>query len=193
MSTMAAGSRFARILPYLIVGAAAGFLYYVATQFDFHRRAGTLGPDFWPKAILILLIATCLYEIVKRLLSGTPDSEIGGVLEEIVEESAEAHADMGAAATTENHPWLLLAGMALTVFYVFVVQKFGFFLSTAPYLAMFIALGGYRRWGVIAAVSLIGTLLLLFFFMKVVYVSLPIGEEPFSAVTLLLMQVMGIR
>jgi putative tricarboxylic transport membrane protein len=62
-----------------------------------------------------------------------------------------------------------------------------------PYVAAFIALGGYRRWGVVAAVSVIGTVLLLFFFMKVVYVSLPLGQEPFLQVTLLLMKIMGIR
>ncbi|MFN7085260.1 MAG: tripartite tricarboxylate transporter TctB family protein [Burkholderiales bacterium] len=190
---MTAGSRWAGILPYLTVGAAAGLLYYAATQFEFHRRAGTLGPDFWPKAVLILLLVTCVYEIGKRLLSTAPDNEIGGVLEEIVEESAEQHAEMGAAATSESHPWTLLAGMALTAVYVSAVQKLGFFLATVFYLALFIVLGGYRKWSVIAAVSLLGTLLLLFFFMKVVYVSLPIGEEPFSVITLFLMQIMGIR
>jgi len=192
-TNMAAGTRLARILPYVIVGGAGGYLYYVAAHFEYHHRAGTLGPGFWPKAILILLIATCVYEILKRLFSGTADHGVGGVLEEIVEESAEKHADMGAAAAIESHPWLLLTGMALTALYVLVIHKLGFFLATTLYLALFITLGGYRRWGVIAATSLLGTLLLLFFFMKVVYVSLPIGEAPFSAVTLFLMQVMGIR
>jgi len=28
----------------VIVGAAAGYLYYAAAQFEFHHRAGTLGP-----------------------------------------------------------------------------------------------------------------------------------------------------
>jgi len=190
---MIAGPRLARILPYAIVGAVACYLFYIAMNFEFHRRAGTLGPDFWPKAILALLIATCVYEIGKRLLSKTPDVEVGGVLEEIVGESAETHADMGGTAAVESHPWLLLAGMALTAFYVFIIQSLGFFLATAPYLALFMVLGGYRRLVVMAVTSVLGTLLMLFFFMKVVYVSLPIGEAPFSAVTLFLMQVMGIR
>ena len=83
--------------------------------------------------------------------------------------------------------------MALTAGYVIFIQRLGFFIATVLYLALFIVLGGYRRWAVVAAVSVGGTLLLLFFFMKVVYVSLPIGQVPFSAVTLFLMQVMGIR
>jgi putative tricarboxylic transport membrane protein len=62
-----------------------------------------------------------------------------------------------------------------------------------PYIAAFVALGGYRRWGIIAAVSVIGTFVMLFFFMKVVYVSLPLGVGPFQQVTLFLMQLLGIR
>ena len=55
------------------------------------------------------------------------------------------------------------------------------------------ALGRYRRMGVVIGVSLAGTLLMLYFFMKVVYISLPIGTAPFSSVSLFLMQIMGIR
>ena len=190
---MAARSRFARIVPYLVLGLVSGYLYYVAAHFEFHHRAGTLGPDFWPKAILALMIATCVYEVIKRMLSSGPESEATGVLEEIVEASTKTHGDMGEVAETESHPYLLVAGMAWTALYVWVIPRLGFFLATVAYLAIFIVLGGYRRWMVIVVTSLVGTLLLFFFFMKVVYVSLPIGVEPFSAVTVYLMQIMGIR
>lgn len=189
---MAHAARLKRIVPYVLVGAGAGYLYYVATHFEFHRRVGTLGPDFWPKAILALVIATCFYEIVKTLVFG-PRAEVGGVLEELVEESAEEHGGMGAAAPAESHPGLLAAGMALTALYVWVIPVLGFFSATVPYLAGFIALGGYRRCGVVAAVSVIGTLLLFFIFVKLVYVSLPLGRGPFQQVTLALMQLLGVR
>ena len=188
-------SRYTRLLPYIVVGAAAGYLYYVAAHFEFHARAHTLGPDFWPQAILALIIATCICKIVAGLATRGDAPEAGGVLEEIVADSAQKHAlEMPAAApVAERHPFLLMAGMALTAGYVIFIQRLGFFVATVLYLALFIVLGGYRRWSVVAAVSVVGTLLLLFFFMKVVYVSLPIGQEPFSAVTLFLMQIMGIR
>ncbi|MBI4194454.1 MAG: tripartite tricarboxylate transporter TctB family protein [Betaproteobacteria bacterium] len=189
---MIGNARLIRALPYATVGAAAGYLYYVATNFEFHRRAGTLGPDFWPEAILILMIAACVFEIVRIALSPRKDAHVPGVLEDMVEESAEAHGAPGPAAA-KSHPVVLLLGMAATLGYVAVVQMLGFFLSTVIYLAGFLLIGGYRRWGVIAAVSLIGTLLLMFIFMKLVYVSLPIGQGPFAQVTLFLMQVMGIR
>ena len=190
---MFGAARLKPALPYVLLGAAAGYLYYVAAHFDFHRREGVLGPDFWPKLVLILVIVTCVYEVARRLVLGARKEEVGGVLEELVEESARAHGDTALAVPVEHHPWLLVAGMALSVAYVAVIQTLGFFSATVPYIALFIALGGYRRWGVIAAVSLIGALALMFFFMKIVYVSLPIGREPFDQVMLALMQLMGIR
>jgi putative tricarboxylic transport membrane protein len=184
--------RLARSLPYLLVGTAAGYLYYAATQIEFHRRAGTLGPDFWPKLVLVLVIATCLYEVVKVALFGGRRG-VSGVLQDMVEKSVQEHGDAGEVEPAQRRPLLLVGGIALTAFYVWIIQTLGFFLATALYVAMFIAVGGYRRWAINAAVSVIGTLAMMFFFMKVVYVSLPLGREPFARVTFFLMQVMGIR
>jgi putative tricarboxylic transport membrane protein len=39
----------------------------------------------------------------------------------------------------------------------------------------------------------VGALAFMFVFMKVVYLSLPIGRPPFAEVSLALMQLMGIR
>jgi putative tricarboxylic transport membrane protein len=191
---MATDARLTKALPYAIVGAAAGYLYYAAAHFQYHARAGTLGPDFWPQAILVLTIVVCLYEVIKIAFRGAHTHDVVGALEDMVEESADKHAAAEPdAAPVESHPVLLLLGIGVTLLYVVAVQKLGFFLATVTYLIVFMLIGGYRRWGVIAAVSLIGTLLLLFIFMRLVYVSLPIGEEPFAQVTLLLMQLMGIR
>ena len=167
------------------------YLYYVAAHIEFHHRAGTLGPDFWPKAILALLILTCLYEIVRTLASGS--RQASGMLQDIVEESVDQFGGDGTAELPEAHPWRLVGGMALTGGYVWIVPTLGFFLATAPYLAAFIVLGGYRRPVITLVVSLLGTLAIMFFFMKLVYVSLPLGTEPFVQVTFLLMKLMGIR
>jgi putative tricarboxylic transport membrane protein len=186
-------SALARVLPYAVVGALAAWLFYAATQIDFHRRAGTLGPDVWPKLILGLMLAVCLYEVVRQILSPQRRGGAPGVLQEMVEQSRAEHGEAVDEAAPAASPLLLLGGIALTAFYVWVIQRLGFVLATAPYLAAFIALGGYRRWAINLAVSGIGTLVMMFFFMKVVYVSLPIGQEPFAQVTFALMRLMGIR
>lgn len=183
-------SALARVLPYVVVGALAAWLFYEATQIDFHRRAGTLGPDVWPKLVLGAMLAICVYEIVRLLVSPQYRGGAAGVLQDLV---AESGGDGTAEPERSRSPLLLLAGIVLTALYVWIIQRLGFVLATAPYLVAFIALGGYRRWGVNAAVSVIGTLAMMFFFMKVVYISLPLGYEPFSQVMIGLMRLMGIR
>ena len=187
---MSERGRAARAAPYAILGAAAGYLYYVAANIQYQARAGTLGPDFWPKLILGLIIAACVHQIILISVLGR-SRQIEGVLGRMVDETAERVA--ADEPRPEHHPLLLLGGIALTTAYVALVQTLGFFTATVPYIAAFVALGGYRRWGVIATVSLIGTLLMLFFFMKIVYVSLPLGVGVFQQVTLALMQLLGIR
>jgi putative tricarboxylic transport membrane protein len=184
---MAIDSRIVRSLPYALAGAGAAFLFYLAAHFQYHARAGTLGPDFWPLAILALTIAVCAWQVGKVFVTGAAAHEADGMLEEFADESEEE------AAPAPRHTWRLLAGMAATLAYVALVQKLGFFLATVAYLVAFITLGGYRRWGIIAAVSVIGALVLMFIFMKLVYVSLPIGVAPFDQVTFLLMLLMGVR
>ena len=181
-----------RVLPYALVGSFAAWLFYAATQIDFHRRAGTLGPDVWPKLVLGLMLAICVYEIVRLLASPRWHGGATGVLQEMVERTEQAHPDAAEPAAPKS-TLLLLGGIALTAFYVWAIQRLGFALATAPYVFAFVALGGYRRWAINLAVSGIGTLVMMFFFMKVVYVSLPIGQEPFAQVTFALMRLMGIR
>lgn len=196
-SSRTSRSGFLRAAPYAIVGIGAGALYAVAARIAYPAREGTLGPDFWPKLVLALIIIVCVYEIV-RIVVLRRRAEVEGVLGSVLGDAAAAVVPPGeggspATVSGERHPWLLLGGIAITVAYVALVQRLGFALATVVYLATFIAVGGYRRWGVIAAVSTIGTLAIMFFFMRVVYVSLPLGQGVFQQVSLALMQLLGVR
>ncbi|MCC7485131.1 MAG: tripartite tricarboxylate transporter TctB family protein [Burkholderiales bacterium] len=187
-------ARLKRMLPYALLGAGAGYLYYVAANIDYVRRAGTLGPDFWPRVILLLLIAVCAVAMIRIAIAREPGRDVAGVLEAIAAETAREHGAAPAPAPpAANHPLILAGGIALTALYVATVATLGFVTGSAAYLAAFIVLGGYRRPAVVAAVSLGGTLLLFFFFVKVVYVSLPLGTGPFQRVTLILMSLLGVR
>lgn len=185
-------SRLRRNAPYVAVFAIAAYLYFVARQIDFAAPGGRIGPDFWPKAILVLAMATCAYEIVKNLFFGKAGNELTGVLQSIVEE---APAEIAALPEEQQtaYPHLLLIGIAITVGYVLLIETLGFFLCTFIYLAGFMLVGRYRRVGVVLATSLIGSLVFMFVFMKIVYVSLPLGHAPFSEISFLLMRLMGIR
>ena len=186
-------TRLKDTIPYLIVLAVAAALYAAAGQFDFTPRAGRLGPDIWPKALLALMMLTCIFEIAKSLVCKKCDDAVEGLLELIQEESVEAHVHDVPEEAPAVYLHLLLTGIGLTVAYVYLIDKLGFFLDTLAFMMLFMVVGRYRKPGVVIAIALLGSLTFLFVFMKIVYVSLPIGEAPFSAVTLTLMQLMGIK
>lgn len=185
-------SQLRKNAPYAAVFAIAAYLYFLARQIDFVAPGGRIGPDFWPKAILLLAMATCAYEIVKNLFFGKAGGELAGVLQSIVDEAPD---DIAALPGEEprSYPGLLLAGTVMTVGYVLLIERLGFFLCTFIYLAGFMIVGRYRRITVVLATGLIGSLVFMFVFMKIVYVSLPLGQAPFSEISYWLMRLMGIR
>jgi putative tricarboxylic transport membrane protein len=180
--------RYRALLPYLLVLVAAAVLTWNALHFGFTPRGDRPGPDVWPRAILALLVLTCIVRIVTVLRRPGPEPVM---LEDVIE-NAVPQAERE-AAPAQRFPLLLLAGIVLTIGYVALLGTLGFFIDTAVYIAALIRTGRYRRWPVIVAVAFAGALAFMFVFMKVVYLSLPIGKPPFAAVSLLLMQLMGIR
>jgi putative tricarboxylic transport membrane protein len=183
--------RLARAAPYLLICTVAGYLSYVASEITYSARAGTLGPDFWPRLVLGLTIVCTLYGALKALFGRGTDDVNSSVLPSIVADPPAATSE--ATAPQAHRFWRIAGGITLTAAYVALLQQLGFFVATVPYVAAFLVLGGYRRWRVIVATSVVGTLAMLFLFMKVVYVSLPLGEGVFQQVSLALMQILGIR
>jgi len=186
-------NRLRRAMPYIVVLVIAGVLYAYASRIEFEAPGGRIGPDFWPKLILGLALVTCTFEIVRTLFFADAGEQVAGVLESILEEAPAEAAAEETPAPEKLYPRLLLAGVALTVGYVVAIEWLGFFLCTFIYMAAFAWIGRYRRPVVILVSSLLGSLAFMFVFMKVVYVSLPLGREPFVQVTFLLMRLMGIR
>ena len=181
-------NRLWRAAPYIVLQLAAMYFYQLAGRIEYPATAGRIGPDFWPKAILALLGLVCVYEIIKNLLIGETFNA-AGLLEKLMKDNA---ADQGEENLT-SYPWRLVGGIGLTIVYVASIDKLGFFLATSAYLALFMAIGRYRNWPVIVTASLLGALLMMFVFMKLVYVSLPLGVEPFSMVSVGLLAIMGVR
>jgi hypothetical protein len=175
--------RFKPMLPYLALLAGAGFLYHDTTRFAALGRPGQLGPDFWPRAVLVLLMLVCAFEMVRIALAS--EAAAPAAAQESPPEREEEEGP--------RYPLLLAAGIVLTILYVPGMQVLGFFVATALYLAGFMLVGRYRRFGVIAASSVIGSLAFVFVFMKIVYVSLPLGVGPFLTVSTWLMAMLGIH
>jgi putative tricarboxylic transport membrane protein len=181
-------SRSRALAPYLLVLAAAALLTWNAVHFEFTPRGDRPGPDVWPRAILALLVVTCIVRIVTVLRRPMQSEPV--MLEDVVDALPDAERE---APPTQRYPVLLFTGVALTIAYVGLLGTLGFFVDTTIYIAALIRTGRYRRWPVTIAVAFAGAVVFMFVFMKVVYLSLPIGRPPFSTVSLALMQLMGIR
>lgn len=185
-------SRIARAAPYAVLLGVAAWFFVVAGRIEYFGPAERIGPTFWPKAILALLGALCTYEIVKSLFLAGPKS-VSGVLQVLMEAAAAGSDDAGPAGAAPPSLARLAAGVAATLAYVFTVEWLGFFVATAAFLSAFVLIGGYRRWGVALAAGAIGSLAMVAIFMKVVYVSLPLGAGPFRALSLALLAALGVR
>jgi putative tricarboxylic transport membrane protein len=182
--------RLRALLPYVLVLAAAGVLSYNALHFGYTPRGDRPGPDVWPRAILLLLVVACVVRIVGVLRRPSAPEPV--MLQDVIADAlpGDAHDE---PKPSPRYPALLLTGIALTIGYVALLGTLGFFIDTVLYIAALTWTGRYRRWPVIAAVAVAGALVFMFIFMKVVYLSLPIGRPPFASVSLLMMQWMGIR
>jgi len=171
-----------RIIPYAVVMLISIFFWVLACRFGCETRAGNLGPDFWPKLLLGLTMVVCLYEIAKTALFYR-----GNALKN------DAGEEKAAAEAPKRYTGLLIIGALMTVAYVYFVTILGFILCTFLFLVLFMIVGRYRKVWVIAANSVIGTVLFVVIFMKVVYVSLPLGQGPFQQFSLLVLKLLGIK
>ena len=169
-----------RILPHAVMLAATVLLWIAARRIE-TGSGGRVGPDLWPKAVLGIMALLCIYEIGRRLL--TRGSEGAASLVQM---------DSGPLEPRRTHPRLLAAGIALIAAYVIAVPWVGFFASTVTFLAAFMWVGGFRRPLAVALVSLIGSLALIVTFMRIAYISLPLGEGPFRALSLGLLRLIGV-
>jgi putative tricarboxylic transport membrane protein len=183
-------------LPHTVLLLIAGLLYYAASLIDKSGAGGTrIGPDFWPKVIIGAMAALCIYEIGKRLISGNA-RDVTGLTAGLDSAPLEIEGvPVTAPPVTKDAPpdhGRLAAGVALIAAFVFSVAYVGFFVGTALFLALFTWIGGYRRALPVVLVSVIGAFVLLVIFMRVAYISLPLGVGPFQHLSVLLLRLTGV-
>ncbi|WP_088348573.1 MULTISPECIES: tripartite tricarboxylate transporter TctB family protein [Rhodomicrobium] len=163
--------RLSMALPYAILFAIAAWFFYLAGQFRFTPRGDNIGPDFWPRLALGAMMAICLVQGVRLVLTGRDDEP--GLTEGFAAED-------GAAPRSSL---LLAAGVTLTLAYGALVTVLGFLIATFAFMVLFSYAGHLRAHRTIWLSSALGAGLIVILFQKVVYVSLPRGIPPFSHLT----------
>ena len=187
MSPGVAITRLRRVqaaLPYLVVLAIGIFLYHQADSFEFEEVSGRIGPDAWPKIILVLMLMSALWGATSSAFKAgmhAPDEEI------------EVESDEALIRPPELHPRLVWLAIAATLGYLLLLPALGFFLATIIFSFVLMYLGQYRKPLQVTVLSVTIAFAFMFMFMRVVYVSLPLGMAPFNDVSYALMAVMGVH
>ena len=188
-------ARLRHCLPHFVMLLVSIALYAAAMQIDTTATQGgrRIGPDFWPKAVILFMGALSLYEVVKRAVFGS-DFKATGLTDKLTENPAgDPTTETAGEAAEIEKPRLLVAGMALILGYVAVVDVLGFFVTTALFLFAFTWVGGFRRHAWNALISLGGSFLMVVLFMRIAYISLPLGAGPFRSLSIALISAIGVH
>lgn len=178
----AGGARPLRALASIALPAAVLVLALILPSFIFRAdqviRANGLGPAAWPRAMLAGLVVFALLWIWReiwvlgragRAPTLSPPQDEGGY-------------DMRRA----------LIGMGLIAAYGMAMPQVGFALTTAVFVAAWCYLSGLRKWRVVAPVTLIGTIAILWLFMGLALMPLPRGQGGFGEFSIWLLRTTGI-
>ena len=196
-------AKLKQVLPYAVMLAVSVWLFWMATKID-ADTGGRIGPSAWPKAVIVVMGLLCVYEMVKRLAFGTVsaakgivDMEAGPISGGDAENRGQTpilEGESGTADGGENRGLtpMLAAGIGLIALYVVLVPFTGFFLSTALFLFVFPIVGGLRRPMLAGFLAITGSFALVVVFMRIAYISLPLGVGPFRDVSIGLMRLIGV-
>lgn len=187
-------ARLIAAAPYALIFVTGAFLYWSASQIEFDQVDGRIGPDAWPKLIIILMMVACVWGGVRAGL--LPRGEKGGPANPPASRGTDASNLEGQhdldIDETEIYPRRVWGTLAGTVAYLFFMPYLGFFLSTALFIAFVVYLAGYRKVAPVLTLSLVGSLFFMTIFIRVVYVSLPLGIEPFDRISLALVKIINL-
>ena len=157
--------------PVLIFLAAAA-LFVAAGQLPVVPVPGQLGPDFWPRLVLVGLMGSCVLKAIEVVRSG--------------------QARAARAVTPPLRIPQLAAGIALVLGYPALAPVLGFPLTTFLFLLAFMRAAGTRRPILLFVLATLGTVGLLYLFVKVVYLPLPKGAGVMEDATIFLYRLLRI-
>jgi hypothetical protein len=139
---------------------------------------GLVDPATWPRAMLLGIAACSAVLIVSNVLLYARAQRAG---------TAAAHPS---DEQFDNRKAGI--GIALLTLYVVAMPVIGFGLATVAFFLVWLPFGGVRKPHVVASVAVIGTIALLYAFVKLTTLPLDRGLGVFDSVTVSIYRVLGI-
>jgi len=160
----------------LLIFLVAVYFFILTGQIDAPPSPEQLGAAFWPRMMLIFLMGACGIKAGEILLArrrGRVEESATGVRSEV------------------NVP-KLAAMIAMVIAGVFFMDVIGFPLSNFIFLLLFMRIAGLRKKVPLLLTSILGTVFLLYLFVKIVYLPLPKGQWFFDDLTIFLYRLLHI-
>lgn len=139
---------------------------------------GIAGPTTWPTFMLYGVAFFALIWAVQSAIRAWRDAEDGGM-----------HHVVPATHAKGARVWL---GIALVMAYGFLLPVLGFPLATASYLALWLLLGGINSLTIVLPVTIVGTAVFLYTFVKLALMPLDRGYGWLGEWSVALYRLMGI-
>jgi hypothetical protein len=152
------------------------YFYVLAGKIDIMPTPGQLGPAFWPRVALILLMMGCGIKCLEIFFS------LG----------KEAKPQEGETPPPAVNHLKLYSMIGLVILVVVAMDNIGFLLANLLFLIFFMWMAGMRKKLPLLLISTVGTILLLYLFVKVVYLPLPKGHWFFEDMTIFIYRILGI-
>ena len=144
------------------------FLYYVAGTFKKFASYAKLGPEFWPRGILLLMILLTGVLLIKNITSLLKPQS----------------APVAEKSSRESSRYRFVLVVVLSFAYAFGMGLLGFILSTFVFQLIFLYLLKIKRFLSIVLVSLLNTAMLYVLFILVLNMLLPAGMGIFRTFSL---------
>jgi putative tricarboxylic transport membrane protein len=173
------------ISPVFFIISATVLLRFVAENPEMAEAMarGIAGPTTWPRfmlyAVIVCAVAWLLLDLrlvlheyrIHQKYPARPDNA----------SAAASSPDADGAQGSDLRIWI---GLAIIMAYGYLIPLLGFTIATLLYIAVWMVLGGIRKPIQISLVSVIGTVILLYVFVKLALMPLDRGQGIFGEITL---------
>ncbi|HSR09983.1 MAG TPA: tripartite tricarboxylate transporter TctB family protein [Thermodesulfobacteriota bacterium] len=166
-------STFKMLIGPVLIAVVAVIFYVLAGRIDEPPGPEHLGAAFWPKMMLIFLLVSCGIKGAEILRARGKAGEEEEILPPV------------------NAPKLAVM-IAMVVAAVFFMEILGFPLTNFLFLLLFMRIAGLKKKSSLIMVSVLGTVFLIYLFVKVVYLPLPKGQWFFDDFTITLYRILHI-
>ena len=150
--------------------AFAAGAFALTFTFDQEIEIYRYGANGWPRVVIILIVLAALGQLLHDVRARLASAGL---------EEKRTPAAPGGRERTEYR--LRMGAILVAPFvFAFLLDNVGFYSIAPVFIAVFLYVGGERRWGRLLGISLFIYALMVLFFAKLLFVGLPVGNwHPF--------------